>query len=387
MEVKVMQDILGENDTIAAAVHQRLVEHGIFVINLLGSPGSGKTSILEKTVEALKNEIRIAVIEGDLFTAKDAERIASYDVPVIQINTSGGCHLDAPMIQKALTELDLDELDLLIIENVGNLVCPAEFALGEDVKVAVLSVTEGNDKPLKYPLAFKESVLTLINKSDLVPYTNFVMEEAVEDIMTIHPEAQVLPVSALTGEGLEDWFDWLRCRIQERRSRWEMQEEVPLADIVVLGIGNIVLRDDGLGVRVVEHLEDHYDFPDNVQVLDGGTLGMELLRFITPAKRILLLDAIHGGQVPGTMYRLEGDAVQAHFQEKISAHEIGIQDVLTLLSLTGKPMPEIVVLGVEPLDLAVGLELSEELSQAVPVLAERAVEELRQWGLTIKARV
>ena len=212
-----MKDILGQNDAIGAALREKLAEQRVFVLNLLGSPGSGKTTLLEKTIAALNKKLRLAVIEGDLFTSKDADRIARHDVPVIQINTSGGCHLDAPMIEKALKELNTDALDLLIIENVGNLVCPAEFALGEDVKAVVLSVTEGNDKPLKYPLIFKESALTLLNKIDLVPYTDFNVAAATEDIMTIHPGAAVLPVSARTGEGLAAWLDWLCARVQEKR--------------------------------------------------------------------------------------------------------------------------------------------------------------------------
>ena len=212
-----MKDILGQNDAIAAALREKLAEQRVFVLNLLGSPGSGKTTLLEKTIAALNKKLRLAVIEGDLFTSKDADRIARHDVPVIQINTSGGCHLDAPMIEKALKELNTDALDLLIIENVGNLVCPAEFALGEDVKAVVLSVTEGNDKPLKYPLIFKESALTLLNKIDLVPYTDFNVAAATEDITTSHPGAAVLPVSARTGEGLAAWLDWLCARVQEKR--------------------------------------------------------------------------------------------------------------------------------------------------------------------------
>lgn len=212
-----MKDILGQNDAIAAALREQLAEQRVFVLNLLGSPGSGKTTLLEKTIAALNKKLRLAVIEGDLFTSKDADRIARHDVPVIQINTSGGCHLDAPMIEKALKELNTDALDLLIIENVGNLVCPAEFALGEDMKAVVLSVTEGNDKPLKYPLIFKESALTLLNKIDLVPYTDFNVAAATEDIMTIHPGAAVLPVSARTGEGLAAWLDWLCARVREKR--------------------------------------------------------------------------------------------------------------------------------------------------------------------------
>ena len=212
-----MKDILGENDKIAAAVHERLVSQRVFVLNLLGSPGSGKTTLLEKTMAALKDEMKMAVIEGDLFPSKDADRIARHGVPVIQINTSGGCHLDAPMVEKALAALPTAGLDLLVIENVGNLVCPAEFALGEDAKAVVLSVTEGNDKPMKYPLIFKESALTILNKIDLVPYTDFDVAAAQEDIGTIHPGAMVLPLSARTGEGMAAWLDWLRTKVRTRQ--------------------------------------------------------------------------------------------------------------------------------------------------------------------------
>ncbi len=212
-----MKDILVENDKIAAAVHERLVSQRVFVLNLLGSPGSGKTTLLEKTMAALKDEMKMAVIEGDLFTSKDADRIARHGVPVIQINTSGGCHLDASMVEKALAALSTAGLDLLVIENVGNLVCPAEFALGEDTKAVVLSVTEGNDKPMKYPLIFKESALTILNKIDLVPYTDFDVAAAQEDIGTIHPGAMVLPLSARTGEGMAAWLDWLRTKVRTRQ--------------------------------------------------------------------------------------------------------------------------------------------------------------------------
>lgn len=217
MEIQVMEDILGKNDQIAAQNQALFAQKGIFALNLMGSPGAGKTSLLEKTMAALKDDIRMAVIEGDLFTSKDADRIAQYDVPVIQINTSGGCHLDAAMVQKVLTQLDLDNLDLLIIENVGNLVCPAEFNVGEDTKAVVLSVTEGDDKPLKYPLVFKESAIAVINKVDLVPYTNFDMVSAKKDISAIHPQVPIVEVSCAKGTGLEQWYDWLRQQTSAKK--------------------------------------------------------------------------------------------------------------------------------------------------------------------------
>ncbi len=219
MEVKIMQDILGQNDAVASSLHQRFDDAHVYALNLLGSPGAGKTTLLEQTLAALSEEMRIAVIEGDLFTNRDADRIAKVGVPVVQINTSGGCHLDAPMVEKALNDerIELASLDLLIIENVGNLVCPAEFNIGEDEKAVVLSVTEGNDKPMKYPLIFKESVVTVINKIDLAPYTDFDIDAAREDIRTIHPGAEVLPLSCRTGEGVASWYEWLRSRVSMKR--------------------------------------------------------------------------------------------------------------------------------------------------------------------------
>ena len=218
MEIKVMANILDKNDQIAAEVNQYLSSKGIFVFNLLGSPGSGKTSVMERTIEALKDRLEIAVIEGDLFTSKDAERIDRHGIPVVQINTGGGCHLDANMVKNVLPRLDLDKLDLIVIENVGNLVCPAEFQIGEDMKVTVLSITEGEDKPLKYPLMFKEASAAILNKVDLLPYTTFDMTAAVDDITSINPSITLFQASCRTGEGLEPWFDWLVDQVKKKQA-------------------------------------------------------------------------------------------------------------------------------------------------------------------------
>jgi hydrogenase nickel incorporation protein HypB len=217
LKIEVEKDILGRNDRVAAENQALFADKKIFVLNLMGSPGSGKTSLLEQTMAALKDKLAMAVIEGDLFTTKDADRIEKYAVPVIQINTAGGCHLDAPMVQKVLPQLDLEQLDLLIVENVGNLVCPAEFAIGEDEKAVVLSITEGDDKPLKYPLMFKESAVAVLNKIDILPYCNFAMASATDDIETLHPGVQVMPVSCTTGEGIKAWCDWLQAKVQAKQ--------------------------------------------------------------------------------------------------------------------------------------------------------------------------
>lgn len=204
-----MKNILGANDEIAAQNRKLFAERGVVVMNLMGSPGSGKTTLLEQTLTRLADKIKIAVIEGDLFTAKDAERIERAGVDVIQINTAGGCHLDAPMIQKACASLDLAATDLLIVENVGNLVCPAEFDIGENFKTVVLSITEGDDKPLKYPLIFKESAATVLNKIDLLPFTNFDLQAAREDLTTLHPPIKIFETSCTNGAGLDAWTAWL----------------------------------------------------------------------------------------------------------------------------------------------------------------------------------
>ena len=209
MEIKLMKNILGANDEVAALNRKNFSERGVVVMNLMGSPGSGKTTLLEKTLSRLADKIKIAVIEGDLFTARDAERIERAGVDVIQINTAGGCHLDAPMIQNACASLNLAETQLLIVENVGNLVCPAEFDIGENFKATVLSITEGDDKPLKYPLIFKESAAVVLNKIDLLEFTNFNLQSAREDLSTLHPTIKIFETSCTRGTGLDAWTDWL----------------------------------------------------------------------------------------------------------------------------------------------------------------------------------
>lgn len=209
LEIKLMKNILTANDEIAALNRKMFADCGVVVMNLMGSPGSGKTTLLEKTLAQLVGRLNVAVIEGDLFTAKDAERIDRLGVNVIQINTAGGCHLDAAMIQKACATLDLNALDLLIVENVGNLVCPAEFDIGENFKAVVLSITEGDDKPLKYPLIFKESAAVVLNKIDLLPFTNFNLQAAREDLSTLHPAIKIFETSCTRGDGLDFWAQWL----------------------------------------------------------------------------------------------------------------------------------------------------------------------------------
>lgn len=218
-EIKVVTNILQSNDEITAQNKKMLDEKGIYVVNLMSSPGSGKTSILEKVIARLKNEIKIAVIEGDIYTTKDAERIEAQGIPVVQINTGGACHLDGDMIRNSLNSLNLENIDLLVIENVGNLVCPAEFEIGEDIKICVLSTTEGNDKPLKYPLMFEKSGAVILNKIDLLPFTNFNKDEFYADIKSLNANAITFETSCVKDEGLDEISTWLKNKIIEKRKK------------------------------------------------------------------------------------------------------------------------------------------------------------------------
>ena len=212
MEIKVVRNILEANEVIASQNSELFAEKGVYVVNLMGSPGAGKTTLLERTVEHLKDTRKIAVIEGDIETSRDAERIAGHAIPTVQINTGGACHLDGNMVRSGLKGLDLDQIDLLIVENVGNLVCPAEFQIGEHHKVMIISVTEGDDKPLKYPLMFQVSSVLLVNKIDLLPYLDFDMKQFRSDALKVNPKLEIIPISCTTGEGLDAWYRWLEER-------------------------------------------------------------------------------------------------------------------------------------------------------------------------------
>ncbi len=209
MKVKVVTSILEANDRIAEENRKRFKDARVTVLNLMGAPGAGKTSLLERTIRQLKPHLEIGVIEGDIVGSDDAERIGALDIPVVQINTGGACHLDANMISEVLDDLPLKELDMLIIENVGNLVCPAEFKVGEDMKMMVLSIAEGHDKPLKYPLMFRESSALVLNKIDLLPYMNTDMNKVRNDSLVLNPKLKIFEVSCATGAGIDAWATWL----------------------------------------------------------------------------------------------------------------------------------------------------------------------------------
>ncbi len=219
MEIKVVRKVLDANDTMAQQNRKMFSEKGVFVINVMSSPGAGKTTTLQKSLAKLMPELKCAVIVGDICTTNDADRLAGSGAPVVQINTDafgGDCHLAAHVIEKAAANMDLESIDLLIVENIGNLVCPAEFDIGEDAKVVVLSVTEGEDKPVKYPLMFRVCDAAILNKTDLLPYLDFDIEQAKNYILQVHPNMPIFELSAKTNEGIEPWIDWIKAKIKEK---------------------------------------------------------------------------------------------------------------------------------------------------------------------------
>jgi hydrogenase nickel incorporation protein HypB len=216
--VPLEKKVLSENDRIAAELRARFREHGVLCLNLVSSPGAGKTTLLERTLEGFPKSERLAVLTGDIQTDNDARRLMRFGFPVKQITTGGACHLDARMVERALAEWRLDELDLLFIENVGNLVCPASYDLGEAAKVVVLSVAEGDDKPLKYPAIFFRAELLVLSKTDLLPHVPFNLASACENALRVHPGIEILEVSSLSGAGLESWREWLETRRRATRA-------------------------------------------------------------------------------------------------------------------------------------------------------------------------
>jgi len=218
--VDIKKSLLSENDRVAQSNRKHFDERGILAINLISSPGSGKTTLLEKTIEALKSEMKIGVLEGDIETERDAERVRAKGAAAVQLTTGGACHLEAPLVHKGFHALEKQMNgypDILFIENVGNLVCPSSFYLGEHLRVVLISVPEGSDKPAKYPKAFKTSDVFIITKADLLPFFDFDVEKVKEEALSLNPKLKIFVVSAKTGEGLEEWFNFLRQEVSRRK--------------------------------------------------------------------------------------------------------------------------------------------------------------------------
>lgn len=215
--ITIERKVLEKNDELARQNRTLFTSRNIFSINIVSSPGAGKTSLVEKTLEQLKGKLNVAVVEGDVQTDFDAQRVAKYGVPVVQIVTNGGCHLEAKLVQDALTNLDLTNIQLLIIENVGNLVCPANYDLGEEMKVVVASTTEGDDKPLKYPGMFRNASVLIINKTDLLPYLPCKIDELKRNALSINPSLIIFETSCTTGHGIAEWCNWLTSKASQHK--------------------------------------------------------------------------------------------------------------------------------------------------------------------------
>ncbi|MCU0455894.1 MAG: hydrogenase nickel incorporation protein HypB [Bacteroidales bacterium] len=219
MEIRVMRNILDRNQNRANEVRRLLAEEKVLMVNIISSPGAGKTTLLERTLGELNTKFRIGIIEGDITTDRDARRLQKFNIPITLINTEGGCHLDSHSISKVLDTFSLKDLDVIFVENVGNLVCPSQFDLGENFKLAVVSTAEGDDKPAKYPMLFREARAVLLNKVDLIPYTNFRMLNFRKDMEKINRNIPVFELSCTRGDGLGAWFEWISSRITENCNR------------------------------------------------------------------------------------------------------------------------------------------------------------------------
>ena len=215
MHIDLHKPILEKNDALASELRERFASNHVYVVDLLASPGSGKTSTILATIDALRDEFNIAVIEGDIASSVDAEKIKAQGIPAVQINTGGACHLESAMLKRAIDVLDLERLDLIIVENVGNLVCPTDFDLGENSKVMILSVPEGDDKPLKYPGVFQVSDAIILNKVDTLPVFDFDREAFESAVHELNPKAPIFPIAATKGDGVEEWASWLAERVRE----------------------------------------------------------------------------------------------------------------------------------------------------------------------------
>jgi hydrogenase nickel incorporation protein HypB len=217
MEIKIMKNILDRNQNKADEVRKILSSQNVVMVNIISSPGAGKTTLLERTCDKLSSKFRIGVIEGDVTTDLDAQRLKKFNIPIVVINTEGGCHLDSHSISKVLDSFDLNCIDVLFVENVGNLICPSQFDLGETFKLAVVSTTEGDDKPAKYPMLFREAKAVILNKTDLIPYTNFNKQNFLKNLKNINGQVPIFEVSCTKGDGLDEWFKWIENQLKISR--------------------------------------------------------------------------------------------------------------------------------------------------------------------------
>ena len=364
--IEVGASIFEENDRIAKENQRIFRENGIFAVNIMGSPGSGKTSLLEKTISQLKGQFSSGVIEGDVKGSLDAERLAALDIPVVQINTGGACHLDAFMVQKGIKELPLKDIDVLFVENVGNLVCPAEFEIGTVLNVVISSVPEGEDKPMKYPLMFQRANICILNKIDLLSYTDFNLEQFTKYLKDTS-SAQIIPLSVKTGDGLNIWaeklsslaFNWLSEKIEPLSIGWKGR-------IVIVGMGDRMKGDDGAGSLIAEKLTRTIKRKD-IRIIDAGNAIENYIGLIEKfhPDTVVVIDAVDFGGSPGEIKIMDPDEL-AEFTT--STHTFSLP--LLISHIKTETGTRCKVIGIQPKKIGLSENVSQDVQKAIKKLIE-----------------
>ena len=364
--IEVGASIFEENDRIAKENQRIFRENGIFAVNIMGSPGSGKTSLLEKTISELKGQFSFGVIEGDVKGNLDAKRLAALDIPVLQINTGGACHLDALMVQKGIKELPLKDIEVLFVENVGNLVCPAEFDIGTVLNVVISSVPEGEDKPLKYPLMFQRANICILNKIDLLSYTDFNLEQFTKYLKDTS-SAQIIPLSVKTGYGLNIWreklssltFNWLSEKIEPLSIDWKGR-------IVIVGMGDRMKGDDGAGSIVAEKLTRTIKRKD-IRIIDAGNAIENYIGLIEKfhPDTVVVIDAVDFGGSPGEIKTMDPDELQ---EITTSTHTFSLPLLINHIKITTGARCNLV--GIQPKKIDVSENISTEIQKSIKKLIE-----------------
>ncbi|MDD3725852.1 MAG: hydrogenase nickel incorporation protein HypB [Candidatus Ratteibacteria bacterium] len=364
--IEVGASLFEENDRTAEENRLLLKRTGTFAVNIMGSPGSGKTSVLEKTIHKLKERFSPGVIEGDIKGIYDAERLAMFDIPMVQINTGGACHLDAFMVKKGMEALPLKDIDILFIENVGNLVCPAEFDIGTSLDVVVSSVPEGEDKPLKYPLMFKTADICILNKIDLLPYTDFHLELFRKYLGEVS-SCKLFPLSVKTGEGCSKWIETLSEIIFKQPNKQQKTISLEASGrIVVVGMGDRLKADDAAGSLVAEKLSKVVKKKD-VKVIDAGNSIENYVGVIEKFRpdTVIVIDAVDFGGKAGDIKVMKSEEIQ---ELTTSTHSFSLSLILNNIHIeTGA---RCIVIGIQPEKIV----LSEDVSSAV----QKAVQKLTQ---------
>jgi len=360
--IEVGASIFEENDRIAEENRILLHKNGVIALNIMGSPGSGKTTVLEKTIEQLRKDYSFAVIEGDIQGSLDGERLEKFGIPVVQINTGGACHLDANMVAKGLESLPLQDTDILFIENVGNLVCPAEFDIGADVNVIISSVPEGEEKPLKYPLMFRISGICILNKIDMTPHTDFSIANFTRNLKTSAPDTKLMPLSAKTGEGFKEWTDYLSSSIPASLSQFS---EIPSVELkgktVIVGMGDKMKGDDGAGCFAAEILQKEMH-KSSIKVINAENAVENYLGIIEEFKpdTVVIIDAADFGGNPGDIKIMGREEIA---ETTSSTHTFSLP--LIIRHISSETGAKCTVIGIQPKTTAFGEELSPEVHNSV----------------------